>query len=792
MTAPIPLTTAQILGYTPSPYQQAIFDTVKAIVEKRSEVTYIVVDAVPGSGKTFTIVRVAYDYIPRTETILFCTFIKELSKELSDKVLPDPEKGKEGLPNATVMNMHVIGRAALANHLGKDLWIGDTRKDASPNAKQWRLADRYINEHFPNLISYRKPGSNRVYLTDEGRIVKDAICELYTTCKLTLTDPNDTRELIAVARHYGIDFDDRAINAIPTVMQWGEQEAVEQHIIDFDDMLYLPVKWDLPMQQYDWVLCDESQDLSRVQLELALKCRKPVGRMVFVGDKNQAIMGFAKADNRSLENIIERTQATVLPLSICYRCPTSIIERAKEIVPHIEAREGAPVGEITILPADKLHEYARPGDLIISRTSAELIEECIRFIKAGKRAKVKGRDIGTSLTSIVKKLAKRDGFTYDDLLQYLFDYRTQQVNMMQAKEIDESAILKFTDRCDGVAACYENYRDETEDIEGLNAKIADLFDDKKAPIQLSTIHKAKGLEAKNVFILAPDKLPMIQSKDEIPTENEIWQAIQEWNIFYVAITRVIEHLYVVGGPLRRGPHAQNSPPKPQSPETSTPTADVPNLVTKGSTDSPSAQIAAHSANDAQQDPPMLSKKDRERAELRRLFERKPETSSQRIDRVLGEAHHKHPNLPIDEAINAATQKRVQDAQKGTQERRGPKHDVNPAGSSGGIKTREMLRHQSLFDKIQEATGGDDPNLEPLDPEYVKGLQVAQGVKELMEEQQRQNDAALLDQLNNLPDITPPTKSSPLDEIEKKIAELQDLGNRQNALEALEILRDIFG
>jgi len=53
-------------------------------------------------------------------------------------------------------------------------------------------------------------------------------------------------------------------------------------------------------------------------------------------------------------------------------------------------------------------------------------------------------------------------------------------------------------------------------------------------IMLSTVHKAKGLEAPNVFILATERMPHPKGGHE---EN---------NICYVAITRAQENLFFVG------------------------------------------------------------------------------------------------------------------------------------------------------------------------------------------------------------------------------------------------------
>ena len=63
-----------------------------------------------------------------------------------------------------------------------------------------------------------------------------------------------------------------------------------------------------------------------------------------------------------------------------------------------------------------------------------------------------------------------------------------------------------------------------------------LFADKYAAIWLSTIHKAKGLESDNVFILKPSIMPH-------PKARKSWEIVQENNMKYVAFTRAKNRLF---------------------------------------------------------------------------------------------------------------------------------------------------------------------------------------------------------------------------------------------------------
>ena len=128
-------------------------------------------------------------------------------------------------------------------------------------------------------------------------------------------------------------------------------------------------------------MVDEAQDLNTCQAEIAIKLGKQ-GRILGVGDPKQSVYGFAGADCNSYENFRTRIIEIDLPLSICYRCPVSHIRLLTKIFPDIpiEASIKAEMG--TIEKVDELHPIT--GDLILCRTTAPLVQACIRLIGEGK------------------------------------------------------------------------------------------------------------------------------------------------------------------------------------------------------------------------------------------------------------------------------------------------------------------------------------------------------------------------------------------------------------------------
>jgi superfamily I DNA/RNA helicase len=91
---------------------------------------------------------------------------------------------------------------------------------------------------------------------------------------------------------------------------------------------------------------------------------------------------------------------------------------------------------------------------------------------------------------------------------------------------------------------------ECKTVSDLMSKIQMLFDDNNRGVVFSSVHRAKGLEAKNVFILRPDLMPHPKAgmgKDKKPDPKKQWELVQESNGQYVAWTRSNENLYFVKG-----------------------------------------------------------------------------------------------------------------------------------------------------------------------------------------------------------------------------------------------------
>jgi hypothetical protein len=327
------------------------------------------------------------------------------------------------------------------------------------------------------------------------------------------------------------------LHLVAEVMQEGEKAAAQNLDISLEDLIWLPNKWNVKVPQKAFLLWDEAQDANAAMLGLCLKAVEDGGRLIAIGDRRQAIMGFSGSDSNSWNRIHEVTRPTVLPLSLCYRCPTSHIELAQQIVPQIEARDDAPDGTIEVISRKQAKELVLEGDLVISRFTAPLVSLCLQLVIGGEKARVRGRDLGTDLTELVKRAVAAGDYP-NRFHAALNAYCLPKVVFLKEAGEDR-AVESLVDRLEAIRACFGAFGLDCGSLEQFCDRVENLFSDEDGAIILSTIHRAKGDESNRVFILGSNFLPFLCKADQQ------WQIDQEWNLTYVVLTRAKRDLYLI-------------------------------------------------------------------------------------------------------------------------------------------------------------------------------------------------------------------------------------------------------
>lgn len=479
---------------TPSRYQKAIY---KAFQLTSKDIN---ISAVAGSGKT-TVLLELLKYVPRGESALFLAFNNSIVEEL---------RNRNTRSDAVIMTIHSCGWRSIMLTYGSKVRMNPNKAIAKT---EMVIKEMGIDERRRGYYFYIVP-----------RIVDLMRCNLCTT---------DREEIDRMLLHYDVNVEKRDVDIALRAFELMNRDRRQ---FDFMDMIYVPLVDDrVRLNKYDCVFCDESQDFSRAQQEFIRRCISRRGRLVTVGDANQAIYGFAGADADSYERLANlRGRSARMPLSVSYRCARSIVEEAQKIVPEIqpapEAIEGRVIEQGTL-------KDIRRGDWVLCRNLRPLVAAYMWLLKNKIKSHIKGKDIGEGILALIIKTKAKTLPELDAALKAEKNALVEKLIRRGVRHPSYHPKMELLYQRTEVIAFLS---DEVETVGELKRLIERIFTDEERGIMLSTIHKAKGLENDRVFFLCPELIP---SK----FANQDWQYQQEENLRYVGITRAKRELIYVRG-----------------------------------------------------------------------------------------------------------------------------------------------------------------------------------------------------------------------------------------------------
>lgn len=478
-----------------------------------------VVKAVAGSGKTTTSVECAKRIVSSNPDlrVLFLAFNKSIVDKLKEKLVD--------YPNIRCSTLHALGLSVL----GKlKISVNDNKY------KNW-FTDKYIRYLDAPLEESKK----WAYIYN--------CVELLRLCRINLVTARQPEAIVEIMNRHSIFPVANEASAVARVLQISSNlmmfRSKNGYEVDYTDMITLPLSegFRKMIPKYDVVFIDEAQDLSKAQQELMLECVRPnVGKFIAVGDPSQSIVGFAGAMCDSFDILAEKA-GKILPLSVNYRCGRNIVSAAQKYVKEIEAYEDATDGEIV---RQKSLSDVKPGDMIICRKTKPLVSVAIKLMAQGKSCFVKGRDIAESIIQLIEQ-AENTGTLNQITMTSLYAHLDKDIETLYEKLFNQGVANPQThpamiDLRDKIGAC-KIIGSQTENPAEMKALLNKIFDDQihGDAIMLSTVHKAKGLEAENVYIICPELLPFRHKN------QQLWEIQQENNLAYVAITRAKNRLVYV-------------------------------------------------------------------------------------------------------------------------------------------------------------------------------------------------------------------------------------------------------
>ena len=511
--------------FVPSPYQQAIYDFIT------NGSGNAVVSAVAGSGKTTTLIN-AIKLIPQEKSVIFLAFNKSIAGEIRERV-------PQGSSNIDVKTVHGYGYSAIQKSFSCEIENGKYRKILNDIILYHQTSDMKVLDKYAFDGKVLKLCMDFAFQDGEVELIEDKagyfnrVVSLTDLGRLNLIDlknmDNGIDQLSQLAKKHDLTLVNGECFRAWMLINIGASYTFK---IDFTDMVFLPIHYKIDTFQYDIVFIDECQDLNACQRELMKKAMKPkVGRFVGVGDEKQAIYGFAGADASSFNKLKDIPNTITLPLSVCYRCGTDIIDLAKKIMPTIEASPTAKKGMVDYSAS---YKNLQTGDMVICRNTAPLVALCMKLLISNKKSYVMGTDISKNLINLVESCKRKsEEFSVENVFARIYKEKEKMIVNISKKEKITIAEAKDTQLIASLSdkiATLEILSKGCIMADELVDKLKSIFSDDTDGICLSTIHKSKGLEADRVYIIHSDLMPSKYAKQD-------WEKEQEKNLEYVAITR---------------------------------------------------------------------------------------------------------------------------------------------------------------------------------------------------------------------------------------------------------------
>jgi superfamily I DNA/RNA helicase len=461
----------------------------------------VLVVAGPGTGKTLTIVRRIAHLVRQgvqPERVLAVTFTNRAAREMRERAVSCIGRDVE---RVFIGTFHLLGLRLVQEHRSGDFSILD-------RAEQVEVLRTVLN------------GSLRQARETAERLSR---------AKNLIEEPD--QELASVLASY-------------------ERTLVSRNALDFDDLIRVPI--DILgddavaatcRERYQYLIVDEYQDINPAQYWLLRRLAGERANVCAVGDPDQAIYSFRGADVRNfLAFEQDFAGAKRIVLSENYRSSGNIVGAAASVIRNnvlrFESKVAATREQGERLTVLSVRDEGEEGRAIIGD--------------------IEGRMGGTSRMHHYRRAPRRPGsggaYRFSD---FAVIYRTNA----QAGALEETFAAsgipyqvignKGSAQHDAAEATIDLMRsliprgDGSEDSRdaGQEARLltpADYFDPRADAVALMTLHMAKGLEFRVVYLAGAESgvIPYTLNREDADLE-------EERRLFYVGMTRAKDELILL-------------------------------------------------------------------------------------------------------------------------------------------------------------------------------------------------------------------------------------------------------
>jgi DNA helicase-2/ATP-dependent DNA helicase PcrA len=494
-----------------------------------------------GSGKTTTLIARLGVLLARgvpAERIAVVTFNREAAQELSARVASRLGPIVPGAERVEVRTLHALARQVLLD-AGDPVRLVADRLPILRAARRRVAASRAVDAtplpdaaELDTLLSAWKV---------EGRHPPEA----------ALPALSAFADLLAARG--ALDFDDLVVRAVALL----EQDAT------------LRRRW---QGRFSHLAVDEFQDVDAAQLRLVRILAEPERNLFVVGDDDQTIYAWRLADVRRILGFADHyPDARRVQLATNYRCPPAVVrasrrliatnaERFEKRIDPTPGRRTDPDAVVMMAShgadwADRLAAFAaaeggRGGCCILARTRAELTPVALALLRAGQPhatrvpTPLEAEPVRALLDGARRLPAAEPPFSALLRLRALRGWRRADGD--DALGDDDHAAI---DALLGWAVAFPRLDRFLEAGDEVAARLARLRDP-AAPIELVTVHGAKGREWPTVVVIGfeEDRFP---NRRALVGAAEPLRAIEEERrLGYVALTRATRRLVLAFDPRR--------------------------------------------------------------------------------------------------------------------------------------------------------------------------------------------------------------------------------------------------
>jgi DNA helicase II / ATP-dependent DNA helicase PcrA len=354
-----------------------------------------------------------------------------------------------------------------------------------------------------------------------------------------------------------------------------------RHALDFDDLVVgagdrlerdhrLRIAW---QRRFSHICVDEFQDVDAAQLRLVRILAEPEQNLFVVGDDDQTIYAWRLADvRRILDFSVSYPTARRVQLATNYRCPPAVVAASARLIdvnrerfakridagkpPAANGRTETLLAYPTVAPdwPDRLARFAaaHTGDgrraCLLARTRSELAPVALALVRAGipHAMTVPGPLDAAPVAALVEDLARSpaEAPPFASLL------RARAARGWRRKDEDDSLGDDDHGALDGLLGWSAGFRSVGAFLVGLR-EVRDrlaILRDPDAPVELITVHAAKGREWETVIVLGfeedrfPNRRALVGAADAARAVEE------ERRLAYVAMTRATERLVLAFDP----------------------------------------------------------------------------------------------------------------------------------------------------------------------------------------------------------------------------------------------------